>query len=265
MKILPAVLLFVILSFQFLGVNAVKADYNQTYSDYQFLYSQYRKSFDEYTVAKATYQTYRTLTTQNDALEKMRTTLTDRANIVGAYLNLIYDKMTVSEGIPLNELTSYAKIKSAQESWLSSHKKLISGAATLEDLNAISHDFDTRYLQIKDQTNKAVAIILLSKNDYAYAKMPDLFNRLQAQLSRLPAAGEDNLTHLRGLDVARSKAQLWEDKRAEILTVMNPKQYSYQQALDIGKIQNLLFGGLQYLKESTSYLNEIVGSITKPI
>ena len=121
MKILPAVLLFVILSFQFLGVNAVKADYNQTYSDYQFLYSQYRKSFDEYTVAKATYQTYRTLTTQNDALEKMRTTLTDRANIVGAYLNLIYDKMTVSEGIPLNELTSYSKIKSAQESWLSSH------------------------------------------------------------------------------------------------------------------------------------------------
>ena len=261
---------FLIFTFVFYVLNSiltvpVLADYNQTYSDYQFLYSQYRRSYDEYSVAKATYNTYRTLTTQNEALEKMRTTLTDRANIIGAYLNLIYDKMLTSEGIPENEVTAFSKIKAGQENWLSSHKKLISGAATLEDLNEVSRDFDTRYLQIKDQTNKAVATVLLSKNDSAYAKMPDLFNRLQAQLSRLPGAGEDNLSYLRGLDIARSKAQLWEGKRGEVVTLMSPKQYSYQQALDIGKIQNLLFGGLQYLKESTSYLNEIVSSITKPI
>jgi hypothetical protein len=241
----------------------VRADYSQAYYDYQFLYSKYRESFRDFTVAKATYFTYKTLTTQNEALEKMRGVLVDRANIISAYFILLAEKLVISEGVPPADSEAFDNMRQNQDNWLEKHIDLIESAATIDDLNDVSAEFDARYQQIVSQTNKTVAAILLAKNDAAYAKMPDLFSKTALQLGRLADVGEDNLTYFRGLDVAKSKAKLWEGKRLEVVDLMNPKQYSYQQTTDIGKIQNLLFGGLQYLKESTSYLKEITDTITR--
>lgn len=239
----------------------VRADYNQAYSDYQFLYSQYRRSYQDFTVSKSTFLTYKTLATQNEAIEKMRKALTDRSDIVSAYLNLIQEKMVQREGVPVSELSTFKKIVLAQDSWLNSHQKQIAAAATLEDLNAISSDFDTRYPQILNETKKAVGTILISKNDFAYSKMPDFFTRTEMILNRLPQVGEDNLSGLRGLSVAKSKAQLWETKRVEAMALLSPKQYSYNETVDLYKAQKLLIDGLQYLKEATSFIREIITAL----
>ena len=236
-----------------LSVKPVHANYNQSYSDYQYLYSQYRKSFEDFTVSKATYETYKTLTTQNDALEKMRGVMTDRANIVSAYLNLILEKMQAGDGIPAVQISTYRQIVGTQDSWLSGHQKKIAAAATLSDLDDISADFDTRYPQILNETKKAVGIILVSKNDFVYSKMPDLFSRTESY--------SQDITNLRSLAVAKTKAQLWEGKRAEIVTLLTPKANSYNDVFDLYKAQQLMIEGLQYLKEASSFLKEIVNNL----
>lgn len=255
MKILLALLTF------YIFVPLVHADYNQAYSDYQFNYSQYRKSYQDFTVSKSTFLTYKTLTTQNEAIEKMRKVLTDRSNIVSAYLNLVQEKMAQGEGISISELSTFKKIVLAQDSWLNGHQKQIAAAATLEDLNDISANFDTRYPQILNETKKAIGTILISKNDFAYSKMPDFFTRTEMILNRLPGVGEDNLSGLRGLSVAKSKAQLWETKRTETMSLLTPKQYSYNESVDLFKAQQLLLNGLQYLKESSNFLKEIANAL----
>jgi len=246
----------------FFFVTPVHADYNQSYSDYQFLYSQYRKSFQDFTVAKATYLTYKTLTTQNDTLEKMRQVLSDRADIISGYINLISEKTKIGEGIPVSQVNTFQKVADLENSWLASHKRQIAAAETIDDLDTISADFDTRYPIILDETQKAVSIILVSKNDYVYAKMPDLFTRTETHINRLPTVGEDAITPLRSLAVAQSKAQLWEDKRAEAMALLTPKTNGNNNVFNLYKAQELLIQGLQYLKESTSFLKEIVDSLT---
>lgn len=260
--LLTTVFLIVYILLTIIKPSITQASYSQAYSNYQSKYDIYRTSYQNYQVSKATYLTYKTLSTQNDALEKFRTVLLKRNEVVLSYLNTILEKMREIEGFDPQKTETFQKIAVSEENWITANQVKINAAGTIEDLNDISKDFSTRYRQIDMESKQAVAQILITKTSFSASKIADLFARVNLQLDRLNEAGEDTTNYRRGLNIAQSKVDLYQEKKEASLEVFFPKRQNYNDKIELASGQKLLLEGLQYLKESTAYLLEILNSIT---
>lgn len=247
-KIIAFVLIFVLYPLP------VHASYPQAYSDYQFQYNQYRTAYQNYQIAKSAFSTYKTLATQNDALEKMRRVLVTRTNVLTAYLTLIQEKMAMTEGLDKQNLTTFQGISQTEKTWLTGNLQKISAASNINDLNTAASEFSSRYPQISREAALAVGQILLAKTNFASSKIDDFFARTATNLDRLESLGEDGTIYRRGLASARSKADLYQDKKTAA-------QEAFLK-IELLNGQKALQEGLQYLKESTNFLKEILNSLT---
>ncbi len=240
----------------------VLADYSQAYNNYQYQYNLYRQDYENFTIAKATYLTYQTLTTQNDLLEKMRTVLLSRNRVMISYLATLSQKAMIADGLAPNDLATTQRIIGEETTFLSSLQNQISAAATISDLNTINTTFADHYQQLDTEAKQIVGQILLGKTDYEDSKFADLTARSKLQVQRLSNLGEDTQSLSRGITAAESKAALYDDKRSAAVEVLYPKNNFNFQKIDLLAGQKLILDGRQYLHEAGSFLLEILKQIT---
>lgn len=250
MKLKLSILIFLVACFLFL-IPSVHASYSQAYSDYQFQYSQYRTAYQNYQITKSAYLTYKTLATQNDALEKMRLVLLSRTSVVNTYLTLLNEKMAETAGLDKTAKDTFAGISQKEQAWLVDNQRKISAASNLNDLNTAASDFTSRYPQISKESNLGISQILFAKTDLAYSKIGNFFPQISQVLTRLDDLDENTTIYKRGLTSAQAKADLYLDKKD-----------AAGKETELVRTQKTLQEGLEYIKESTSFLKEILNSIT---
>jgi hypothetical protein len=239
-KFLPLVLL----SLFILNSSLVFADYQSAYNDYAGSYSQYRTAHNDYEVAKSAYQTYKTLTAQTDAIKKLRSVLTARNRVVQSFYNLLEEK------------DAAGKIKEDEKTWLSTHQKKIGAAANLADLNAVSLEFEEHYPQIEREFKQTVSLILIAKETALKNQIDSFIANLSVKTKEMAETGEDTTFADRGLVNTKVKLDLYQTKIEETNTLLAKPE------IDLFAVQKKLQEANRLLHEATSFLSEIIKSIT---
>lgn len=255
MKYLSALVLLFLFGF----VAPVRADYNSAYTDYTFNYSKYRDSYNAYQVSKSTYATYKTLTAQTDAISKLKNVIQARDKVMASYYDLLQEKLNATPGIPTDSQNTFFQMKTSEKTWMTDHQKKIDAAATLDDLNSASADFESHYPQFDSETKQAVGMILIAKETNLATRWETLATGVSDKLKAINLSGENTTLGERDVISARNKKDLTMTDLTAAQTMLVPQN---NQKTDLFAAQQKLSEANQYLKEGTSYLIEIIKGIT---
>ena len=262
-KLLPT-LVFILIFF----LSAIRyplsanADFNSAYQDYTYTNQLYRTAVNEYQIAKSSYQTYRTLTAQNEAINKFQKVLKARNQVMTVYYDLVQEKMNSTIGVSSDSKNTFNSIRLSEEAWLSDHQKKIDAAASLEDLNSVSTEFDQRYSQMDTETKQAIGTIELAKVATLGRDVDLLVERLSGRISDINKSGEDTSFASRGLISARNKLQLYSYNFDAARNSFYPQKSYGNESINLFSGQRQLSGAKQYLSETITLLLEIINNIT---
>lgn len=257
---LPAVAILFLIAFRY--PPSARADYQSAYSDYSYNYTVYRSAYNDYQVAKSTYLTYRTLTSQSNAIDKLRAVLRARDQVVFVYYNLLQEKLNATAGVADDVKTTFGKIKESEKTWLADHQKKIDAAASLDDLNATSSEFESRYGQMDTETKQAIGSILLAKESALESQVEAFITKLQTKLTEIRQSGDDTTFADRGIIDIQNKLELFQTKLGQAREVFYPKSAYAGSQIEIFQGQQKLTEANQYLREAVNFLTEIIKSFT---
>lgn len=254
---LSIVLLMFLFAFRF--PLSASADYSSAYQDYVYNYQLYRTAYNEFQVAKSTFQTYKTLTAQADAVIKFREVIKARDQVVFVYYDLLQEKMNNTTGISDDAKTTLANIKKSERDWLTTHQKRIDAASSLDDLNAASSEFESRYPQMDLETKQTIGTILIAKETTLSNRQGSLISDLTTKLAAIRADGQDTSFFDRGLINTKNKLDLNLEKIKQAAAVFNT---SSRDTIDLFAGQQKLTEANQYLREANTFVLELIKAIT---
>lgn len=110
-----------------------------------YQYDQYRQIVNEYKSARSRYLKYKTLASQTDALDKTKQMLSQRDELLLAYISLLKEKISENRGLPAaeKEVSLSSLIGSTQ--FLETNKRKIPMLSNLDDATTLSADFEAQY------------------------------------------------------------------------------------------------------------------------
>lgn len=251
---------FILYLLSFIWSQPVLADYTSAYNDYTYNYTVYRNTYNDYQVSKSTFLTYHTLTAQSDAINKLRAVLKARDQVVFGYYNLLQEKLNATPGVTDDFESTFGKVKDSEQSWLTDHQKKIDAAASLDDLNSASSEFENRYPQMDTETKQAIGSVLLAKENTLAAQVDTFITNLQTKTTEIRQSGENTTFADRGVIDTKNKLDLFRTKLTAANEVFFPKSNFGQ--IDIFKGQQQFTQANQYLREAVNFLMEIIKSFT---
>ncbi len=253
-------ILLTFLFFIFFAVP-VSADYTTAKTDYTYQYNLYREGYDAYLVAKSTFSTYKTLTSQADALAKERLVLQARDQVITSYFNLLQEKLSTQPTIDPKYKQTFSGIRVNENLWLSAHQKKISAAANFDDLNTAAADFEDHFPQFDRETKQAFGTIILNNEADLKLTADEQVSALKIKLTEMRSAGDDTTFSDRGLIDVQNKLDLSLQKYQDAKTIFFPKSDN-QDPINLLSGQQRLTAANQYLREAVNFLWEIVWKIT---
>lgn len=255
-KILPIIILILFLNV-FYCVQT-KADYSTTYQSYITLTDLYRDSYQSYISAKNKYLTYNTLTAQKEALENGRSFLKVRDQLVGQYLKLLRDKTLETGGFSEAESNLIVNKLNVESVWLVDHRTKYDTVSTLVDLQRTSDQTQDRYGSIiRYVALQTAGSILANKELILTNSLDDILIRIGDVVKDMQTAGVDITLTQRWLLEASNKVELAKEKQNEASDIFTNLR-GQNVVVDYNRGTFALTESNQYLKEASSYVNEIL-------
>ncbi len=254
MKKTACVFLFLLL-FNIIAVIPLSlADFNQSYQGYLDTYEAYRSASNDYVTTRNQYLQYGTLNAKNDALTAGKKFLLTRDQTLLSYISLLRERITD---------TSFNPLLDDEEKFLKDHQERIPAVGSLEDAIVISQETEKRQANFLILSKKIVGLIILNKVETAEQSFRVLYTDAQKLIESIKASGKDASTLERWLLDAKNKQLLVEAKITESKNLLTNLHFTDQENLnsEYNKIQFTIFEANQYLKEATSFLNELAESI----
>src|SRR3989344_3161988 len=160
MKRLLALIIFLLLAIP------AFATYEEAYQSYLVQFDLYRKANSDFQVAKNEYLKFKTLTSQAAALEKTKSMMNLRDQLLRSYLLVLYEKVAdPNSGLTAITREQYQNILGNEISYLETHAQTIASVASLEDAEAVSRELESRY--VVQQTTVRQILIGLSLGQLA--------------------------------------------------------------------------------------------------
>lgn len=246
----------------FFNPSPVKADYNKAYQDYTYTNQLYRTAKNEYQIARSSYQTYRTLASQNEAIDKFRKILILRNQVMTVYYDLLQEKMNETNGVTADSKSTFNIIRLSEAAWLSDHQKKVAVATSIEDLNSVSREFDQRYAQMDSETKQSIGVIEMAKVTVLRDSVDSLLSRLSQKVTEINSSGEDTTFAARGLISAKNKLQLYSYNFDAAKAAFYPTKTYGNNQINLFAGQGQLSGAKQYLSETITLMLEVISNIT---
>jgi len=237
-------------------------DFKKAFSDYLHNFNLYRDAHLGYVSAKSEYLAYETLASQTKALEKTRSMLEKRDNVLICYLTALRTKLAETTRITNYEQNMKYIFLDNQISFLKVNKENLSSPGSLEDLLKVSAEVEEKYKEIELLSFQTLGIISSSQVEKLHKETERQTQKIEEKINQMRNEGEKTATLERWLLEVKEKNALSAQKYQEaknILTAMSTKDQNKKQKwlVSLGKFEE----AVQYLKESTSYLKEIVREI----
>lgn len=263
MKRLPVyiLLLFIFFSSGFI----VYASSQQAYQDYLYQFDVYRQTYTDFQVAKNEYAKFKSLTSQSSALDKTKTMLSQRDQLLRAYLLLLNEKLNEDTGISTTTKQLYRSLITSEVTFLENHAKLVPSIGSIDDAERISEQLESHYsiLQVSiRQILIGLSLGQLTILSTMYDKtLLDAQTQVQTNSSTFTPQKQETIN--RWLLQITNKKSLYQQKfdaisSANSLLHGNDIQNLERQYSDLTKSMN---EARQYLKEGASFMTELVTAL----
>ncbi|MCL5676220.1 MAG: hypothetical protein M1120_03795 [Patescibacteria group bacterium] len=248
--------------FCFLFSVIVLADSQSALTNYNTQYDLYRQNYNSYLTSKNKWLTYQTMTSNQEALTNGKIFLKQRVVVVLAYLDLLRNRVNESDGLNQDDKNLLLSKINVEESWLNDHLTKYDSAATLNDLQQLSGQFEDRYTGVIQYVALNTAgEVISAKEKVLNIRLTDIINRLDALIPEVANSGQDTSVASRWLLSAKNKNELASSKQDETQSALNSLRGQNPGTL-YGQGLFSLSESNQYLIEAASYLNEVLKNIT---
>jgi len=134
-------------------------DLNQAYSEYVSSTSKYGQDLSSFNLAKGRHQTFKTISSEIEAISATKQMLSSKVELVKNYLTFIRIKLAKETGIiDYRENLNFVQLDNKIVDILSLKEK-ISTAQSLDELEEVEKDFEERFISAKKLSFKTLTLI----------------------------------------------------------------------------------------------------------
>lgn len=259
--------LFILLSITgtSLFMPIAKASSQQAYQDYLYQFDVYRQNYTDFKVAKNEYEKFKSLTSQSDALDKTRIMLSQRDQLLRAYLLLLNEKLNEDQGLESSQKQLYRTLLNNEIIFLNNHSTLVTAIGSLEDADQTSKKLESHYNVLQASLRQTIGGIALGElairakaYDIALADAKALINTYRGTFIPEKQSTLDRWV----LQISNTRS-LYQQKVDEI--AQNISQF---QNADVGeqdrrfqRINKSVGEARQYLLDGSGYIRELVEAL----
>jgi len=239
----------------------VWASSTSAYQEYLQEFDKYRTVLNDFKVARSEYLKFKTLTSQQTALEKTKQMLADRSQLLRSYLQFLNEKLNESKSMDPTDKALYQTLIKNEVTFLNNHTALMGSIGSIQDADGVSKQLSSHYTLLESsiyQTIVGLKFAELSSLDTLYY---DLFTKSYALIgeNRSSYTSEKQSILDRWLLQIQNKRDLYKQKTDEI-TKENATLKSASLSEITASYQRVLKSmseARQYLSEGTSFLQEL--------
>lgn len=251
--------------FLILPPTQLRASSSQAYKDYLYQFDVYRTMYSDFKVAQNEYFKFKTLTSQTTALAKTKTMVSQRDQLLRAYLLLLNEKLYENPGVSDTERNTYLSLTHNEINFLDQHTTLVERIGSLEDAMETSRDLETHYAVLQASMRQTVAGLSLGE----LAQRAKLFDLALADAKALVETNrgifspEKQSTLDRWLLQITNTRSLYTQKVNSIIASaesLRGGDINDQNTFFI-QIQKSVGEARQYLVDGTSFLGELATSL----
>lgn len=247
----------------FFHVGNVYADLTQATEDYNFQYKQYKESYNRFSVAKSTYLTYQSLTSQSEAIKKFQEVLNQRNAVLSAYLDMLQEKLYVTPEIEATDIDAYSDIRKDSKDWLDAQQVSINNAVSIADLNNLSQQFASFYPKIEVRIKQVIGRIVLSQAIIINQKNQKIMSDTDNLIKLINQSGENATQLQRDFINIKSKNDLYQAKYIQARQQLFPNDsYISGTIINLSTGQQTLKQGDLYLQDTGRFILEMIKRIT---
>lgn len=243
-------------------------NFEKAYKDYVFVTDQYNKSHADYLLARAQYFQAQTLASQTKARDATALMLQDRDEVMKAYLVALRLRLSETEGISdITKSGLFARVD-ADVAWWISHKGRISSAGTLNDLVADSTEALKHFPTTEALSYEVLSNIPQGKVFALRSRLNELLSSVKTKISAIRAAGDHDVTNAERwvLETDQKITRSLDKENAAqalivTLTSVDSKSRQRDKNETYNQVLTNLTDSLQYLREASNYMKEVIKSI----
>ncbi len=236
----------------------------QAYQDFLFQFDIYRQKFSDYRVALGEFKKYSSLSSEQDALNKVKLLIAQRNQVARAYFLFLNESLSENPSMPPSELDLHRKIIVNEIAFLDVQTTLAPSLSSLADVEKVSAEFIKHYPIMQSAFRQVIIATQLGYLRYYAKKFDAVATSAQALINASRSANTDS---------KRSTLDRW------ILALSN-KRTLHQQKVDgirIGAFKLTgdvadqdrkftlllqdLYDARQYLVEGASFFTEVENAL----
>ncbi len=243
----------------------LQASSTGAYQDYLYQFDLYRAKYTDFKVAKNEYEKFKTLTSATDALEKTRTMLSQRDQLLRAYLFLLNEKLNEDKGLGTSDKQLYQTLIRNEVGFLQTHSQLVPSVGSLSDAVTVSQQLESHYLVLQASIRQTIVALHLGQLALLASQYDTLVsqakNLITANSSFLPA--QKQATVDRWLLQISNKRSLFGQKYDSLMRADAQLKGPSIDELDrsLAEMQKNISEARQYLVEGTAFINELLNSL----
>jgi len=262
---MPTVIKLVLIIAVLIFPTSVWASSTSSYQEYLNEFDTYRTVLNEFKINRSEYLKFKTLTSQQSALEKTKEMLADRSQLLRSYLQFLNEKLNESASMDASTKALYQTLIANEVKFLNNHTGLMGSIGSLQDAEGVSQQLSSHHTMLQSsifQTIVGLKMAELTAIDTLYF---DIFTKSYTliQDNKSSYTPEKQSIMERWLLQIQNKRDLFKQKTDEITkensilksSSLSEITASYQR---IGKYMS---EAKQYFSEGTSFLQELITSM----
>jgi hypothetical protein len=262
MKKFTVLFLLVIVLFP---ATLIFASTEQARKDYQFQFDIYRQQYTEFQVAKNEYEKFKTLTSQSTALDKTKSMLAQRDQLLHSYLSLLAEKLAEDQGLNSSTKQLYITIIQNELIFLERHAQLIPSIGSLDDAVRVSQELESHYKILSISIKQILTGLSIGQLSILAQKFDSVTQNAQSIMSAYGGSftPEKQQTINRWLLQIRNKRSFFQQKLDSIISANATLEASDLDDLEskFNAMQQSIAEARQYLSEGASFLTELKNAL----
>lgn len=156
--LLPVLLILPVLPVPFIYASSQRA-----YQDYLYQFDLYRQKYSDFTIAKNEYEKFGSLSSQTTALAKTSAMLSQRDQLLRAYLLLLNEKLNEDRGLGETQKATYRTLINNEIVFLDQHSSLVGSIGSLEDATSVSRELESHYAILQGSIRQTIVGVSLGQ------------------------------------------------------------------------------------------------------
>ena len=259
------VIVFVIFVILVVFVSPIRASSEKAYQDYLYQFDLYRQKYSDFTIAKNEYEKFGSLTSQTTALAKTSAMLSQRDQLLRAYLLLLNEKLNEDRGLLDTQKATYWALTGNEISFLDAHSTLVSSIGSLDDATEVSKELESHYAILGASMRQVITgvslgqlALLARQYDTALADVKALLTANRGTFSPQKQATVDRWI----LQITNTRS-LYQQKIDSINTKNAQLKGSSTETLDdlFAELKRDVGQAKQYLMEGNRFIGELIEAL----